>query len=292
VAFSAYPRKGTSGKHAETAGSFYNLMAKRELQGGRALITGASSGIGREIAREMARHGARLLLVARRVDRLAELAAELSARGAASDSGGARVEILAGDVTDPAVRQAAIQTAQQVFGGLDILVNNAGIGAVGPFAEADPQRLRRIMEVNFFAPVEMIRSALPLLQQGRRPIIVNISSILGLRGIPYSSEYCASKFALEGFSQALRLELHRAGIEVLVVCPGTTDTEFFDRVIERTMEPPWPHRPIPPAVVARRTVRAIRRGSRRVIVSGGAKLLYWLDRFAPPLVDHLLLRFM
>ena len=93
------------------------------------------------------------------------------------------------------------------YGGLDLLVNNAGIGAQGRFAEADPARLRQIMEVNFFAPAEMTRAALPLLKQGRRPMIVNIGSILGHRGIPGTSEYCASKFAVQGFSESLRAEL-------------------------------------------------------------------------------------
>jgi short-subunit dehydrogenase len=112
------------------------------------------------------------------------------------------------------------------------LVNNAGIGAIGPFAEASPERLRKIMEVNFFAPAELIRSALPLLEAGKRPLIVNVSSVLGHRGIPKKSEYCASKFALHGFSDALRCELAPRGIDVLLVSPSTTATEFFDNVIE------------------------------------------------------------
>ena len=127
-------------------------------------------------------------------------------------------------------RAKCIEAAQSKFGGLDILVNNAGVGAIGPFASADPQRVRRLMEVNFFALVEMTRTALPLLKQGRRPIIVNVSSILGRRGVPHNSEYAASKFAVHGFSESIRAEFASAGIDVLVVSPGTTDTEFFDQV--------------------------------------------------------------
>ena len=89
------------------------------------------------------------------------------------------------------------------------------------------------MEVNFFALVEMTRLALPLLKQGVNPIVVNVSSILGHRGVPHSSEYSASKFAVQGFSESIRAEFARLGIDVLVVSPGTTETEFFDRVIEQ-----------------------------------------------------------
>src|SRR4029079_8217356 len=114
----------------------------------------------------------------------------------------------------------------------DLLINNAGVGALGRFEEAGAERLRRIMEVNFFALVEMARLAIPALQQGRRPLIVNISSILGHRAVPRSSEYCASKFAVQGFSESLRAELTRLKIGVLVVSPGTTATEFFDHAVE------------------------------------------------------------
>ena len=200
---------------------------KRKIRGARAIVTGASSGIGREVARELARQRAKVVITARRRERLEELAAQIAAAGG-------RAECVAGDITDPAVRAATIETAQSCFGGLDILVNNAGVGALGLFDGADPQRVRHVMEVNFFALVEMTRLALPLLKQGNRPIVVNISSILGHRGVPYNSEYAASKFAVCGFSESVRAEWAAAGIDVLVVSPGTTDTEFFDKVIART----------------------------------------------------------
>src|SRR5204862_1887651 len=113
------------------------------------------------------------------------------------------------------------------FGGLDALVNNAGIGALGRFDQADEARLRQVMEVNFFAPAEFVREALPHLKAGNRPIVVNIGSVLGHRAVPEKSEYCASKFALHGFSDALRAELAPLGIDVLLVSPSTTTSEFF-----------------------------------------------------------------
>src|SRR5208282_5494394 len=142
-------------------------MARRTIEGSRAIVTGASSGIGRAIALELARQGGNVVCMARREDRLQTLAKEIEALGGA-------VACVAGDVTDAAARMRCIGAAQMHFGGLDILVNNAGVGAIGPFETSDPQRARRLMEVNFFALVEMTRAALPLLKKGRQPIIVNI----------------------------------------------------------------------------------------------------------------------
>ena len=121
-------------------------MAKRRLKDRRSLVTGASSGIGRELALELAQNGADVIMVARRADRLAEVAAEITKLGR-------RAIVIAGDVTDPTVRRQAIDSAQKQLGGLDILINNAGVAAHGRFTEADPARLRPLMELNFFAPV-------------------------------------------------------------------------------------------------------------------------------------------
>jgi short-subunit dehydrogenase len=249
------------------------------------MVTGASSGIGRELALELARHAVDVVVVARSATGLEEVAA------AAKDLPG-RVEPLAGDITLPEVRMAAIHRAVAAFGGLDILVNNAGVGAIGRFEHADPQRLRRVMEVNFFAAVELIRGALPALRHGRRPIIVNVGSILGHRGIPHMAEYCASKFALAGFSQSLRAEVARLGIDLLVVSPGTTATGFHDHLVERTDQAPWPSQPrVSPAVVARAAVAAIVAGRHEVIVGFRGRLMCWLERISPRLVDWMMKRY-
>jgi short-subunit dehydrogenase len=152
------------------------------------------------------------------------------------------------------------------------------------------------MEVNFFALVEMTRAALPLLKQGRRPIIVNVSSILGRRGVPHNSEYAASKFAVHGFSESIRAELAGhppgRGVDVLVVSPGTTDTEFFDQVIESKGGPKWPeHKAVTPDVVARATVRGIRRGSHEITPYLWGKVLVLMNRISPWLVDKLMARY-
>lgn len=260
-------------------------MPSRIIRGSRAIVTGASSGIGRALALELARQGASLVITARRAERLEELAQTIEALGQHAES-------VAGDITDPSLRQAVLQTAQHALGGLDILVNNAGVGATGRFEHASPDRLRRIMEVNFFALAEMTRLALPLLRHGRRPIIVNVSSILGHRGVPHSSEYCASKFAVQGFSEALRAELASYPIDVLVVSPGTTKTEFFDRLLENTSQARWPqHGAVPADYVARAVVRAMRRGQREVIPFFWGRVLCLLNRLAPGWMDRVMARY-
>ena len=110
--------------------------------------------------------------------------------------------------------------------------------------------------------------------------------------MPYSSEYSASKFALQGFSEALRTELIRHRIDVLVVSPGTTQTEFFDSVIEKTGEPAWPeHTPVTAESVARQTVRAIRRGRHAIIPYKWGRVFIWLNRLSPALMDRIMARY-
>jgi short-subunit dehydrogenase len=258
---------------------------KRELHGCRAIVTGASSGIGRETALALAANGVSSVVVARREDRLEQLVEGIVASGQ-------KAEAVVGDITEPETRQLAVEMAQAKFGGLDILVNNAGVGALGLFEQSDPQRIRRVMEVNFFAPVEMMRLALPLLKQGVKPIVVNVSSIVGHRGIPHRSDYSASKFAMQGFSEAIRAEFAPLGIDVMVVSPGTTETEFFDSEIDRSSQPKWPAlKPVSAAKVAKSIVRGIRCGRHEIIPSGYAQFLFWLNRVSPGLVDRMLANF-
>jgi short-subunit dehydrogenase len=259
-------------------------MSTRSIEGARILITGASSGIGRELARALLRQGADVVVTARREDRLRELADEFR-------SAGRRIIRVVGDITDMAVRESLLRAAQDTLGGLDILVNNAGVGAIGPFSRASADRLRRVMEVNFFAPAELIRTALPLLRAGRRPLIVNMGSVLGHVALPHKSEYCASKFALHGLSDALRAELSREGIDLLLVSPSTTESEFADHVLETDGRPP--RRPLGRMSahrVARKTVRAMCRGRHEIILSPGGKLAVWFDRLSPPLANRLIAR--
>ena len=212
---------------------------------------------------------------------LLELADEVHRQGGV-------LEIVQADVTNQADRQRMVDAAQKSFGGLDVLVNNAGIGATGHFADAEPDRLRRIMEVNFFGLTETTRAFLPMLKQGIRPAIVNISSIAGKRGIPARSEYSASKFAVQGFSEALRAELAKDGVDVLVICPGLTQTNFSHNMIEQKALLPMDHlRGMTADEAARQILRAIARGKNEVHLTFKGKLLVLVSRFLPRLADRI-----
>jgi short-subunit dehydrogenase len=259
-------------------------MSRRRISQSRMLITGASQGIGKALAEASAAQGAKVLAVARSDHLLRELAKQIRARGGT-------VETVPADITDPEDRQRMADAALDHFGGLDILVNNAGIGATGHFVEASPDRLRKIMEANFFGMTETIRVFLPLLRAGDHPAIVNISSIAGKRGIPARSEYSASKFALQGFSEALRAELAKDGIDVLVVCPGLTDTNFSKNMLEQKARMPVDHmRGMRPEKVATATLRSIERGRHEVCLTLQGKLLVFVSRFFPRLADRIAAR--
>jgi short-subunit dehydrogenase len=260
-------------------------MSKRSIANQRVIVTGASSGIGWHLVKQLAQSGAKVCACARRGDRLLELQQEINAAGGIC-------EIVTGDVTSEATRRQLLETVQASFGGLDMLINNAGIGAMGRFDEASPERLREIFEINFFAMAELIRESLPLLSRGNKPIVVNISSVLGHRAVPLKSEYCASKFAVHGFSDAIRAELVPQGIDVLLVSPSTTDSEFFEQAIEDKTQKDWKKSgAMAPEMVAAKTINAIRKGRHEIILTHGGRSLVWIDRLLPGIADRLLAKF-
>jgi short-subunit dehydrogenase len=251
----------------------------RNITGSRVLVTGASQGIGKCIAELAAARGAKVLACARKVELLEEVAKPIR------DKGGI-IEIVQADVTSPQDRQKMVEAAQNKFGGLDILINNAGIGATGHFADCGPERLRQIMEVNFFGTTETIRVFLPMLKKGNLPAIVNISSIAGKRGIPARSDYSASKFAVQGFSEALRAELAKDGVDVIIVSPGLTQTNFSANMIEQKALVQLDHmRGMSPEDVALATISAIERGSNETTLTFQGKLMVFVSRFFPWIAD-------
>jgi short-subunit dehydrogenase len=257
---------------------------RRELRGARILLTGASSGIGRCLAEQAAQAGARLALVARSVEPLQKLAQSLTALGA---------EALAvpGDVTSEADRQHMLSAVVDHFGGLDVLINNAGVGSWCHFAESSEEILRRVMEVNFFGPAELIRLAIPVLRNGRSPAIVNVASMCGRRGIPAWSEYSASKFALCGLTEALRGEMVRFGIDVLLVLPGVTRSDLWRNLLRNTGRYQLDvSRGMPPEQVATGIIRALRKNRTETVLGWDARWLLRVNRFLPRLVDALLAR--
>jgi short-subunit dehydrogenase len=172
------------------------------------------------------------------------------------------------------------------------LINNAGAGAIGPFVDASQDRLRKVMEIDFFAPVELTRASLPWLERGTRPAILNIGSVLSHRAVPNKSEYCAAKFAMRGWSESLRVELSKRKIEVLLISPSTTRSEFFESLLEteagqssRSLGSMTPER------VADLAISGLVRSKREMVLSLGGKALVWAGRLFPTLTDKLLGRF-
>jgi short-subunit dehydrogenase len=259
-------------------------MSKRSINGLRILVTGASQGIGRALALRAASQGARVLAAARSQPLLQELADEASRLGHP-------LAIVHADVTSDADRQAMVDAAQESLGGLDVLVNNAGIGATGHFVDASQDRLRKIMEVNFFGLTETTRVFLPLLKAGNHPAIMNISSIAARRGIPARSEYSASKFAVQGFSEALRAELSKDNIDVLVVSPGLTQTNFSQNMLEQKALLKMDHlRGMTAEAVADATLVALAKGKAETTLTLQGKLLVLVSRFLPRLADRIAAR--
>lgn len=253
---------------------------RRILSGLRMLVTGASQGIGRALVIEGLKVGMKVMAVARKPDLLKQLEIEANALG--------KLITLSADVADLAGRQAMVETVQAQWNGLDILVNNAGVGATGHFAEEDRSILRRIFEVNVFGLMETTRAFLPMIKKGTAPAIVNISSIAGLRGIPARAAYSASKFAVEGFSDALRAELFKDGVSVLVVCPGLTQTHFSENMLERKAKIQMDHmRGMTATEVALATLESMRLGRDRLLLTRDAKKISFITKFLPRLVDRI-----
>lgn len=255
------------------------MAQRRDLNGMRVLVTGASQGIGRALAELAAKRGCKVLASARSVELLTELQQELQ-------KSGHTLEIVQADISKPADRQKMVDAAMQHFGGLDILINNAGIGATGHFADTTPDVLRTIMETNFFGTTETTRLFLPILKQGKKPAIVNISSIIGKRALPARSLYASSKFAVEGWSQAIRAELSKDGIDVIVINPGLTQTNFSKNMLEQKAKMQLDHmRGMTSEEVAEKSLRAIEKGWNNLNLTLRGKLLVLFSRFAPAVID-------
>jgi short-subunit dehydrogenase len=254
-------------------------MGRRQLAGLRVLVTGASQGIGRALAAAAAKRGCKVIASARSADLLDELAKEVRA-------GGGTIEPVVSDITCPADRQKLVEAADRHFGGLDVLINNAGIGATGHFMDSKPETLRQIFETNLFALCEVTRLFIPVLKKGTTPAIVNISSVVGRRALPARGLYSSSKFAVAGFSEAIRAELAKDGIDVIVINPGLTQTNFSKNLLEAKAKIQMDHlRGMTSEQVAEATLDATSAGKPEITLTGRGKLLVLVNRFAPWVID-------
>ncbi len=182
------------------------------------MVTGASSGLGAAVAQLLAKQGYRVALLARRREALEEVASSLPGDGHL---------VVVCDLTDPLGIPGAMQQVQDEFDGLDLLVNNAGIGYRALVQEIDATHLRKVFDTNVFGMLLCCQGALPLLRLGERPVVVNVSSVVGRRGIPGQAAYSASKAAACSIGEALRIEWATEDIAVCTLNPALTATGFF-----------------------------------------------------------------
>ncbi|MCC6464290.1 MAG: SDR family oxidoreductase [Planctomycetes bacterium] len=187
------------------------------------VITGASRGIGRAIALELARHGYSLLLVARRESDLKSLVSELGSSCSA--------ECFVADVTSLDAGARIRDAALHAFGPPWALVNNAGLAESAPLAKTEDELIQRHMELNFLAPMRLMRAVMPRMAEAGCGRVVNLCSTAALAGYPYVSAYCASKHALLGATRALAREFAQKGITVNAICPGYVRTEMFEQTV-------------------------------------------------------------
>jgi NAD(P)-dependent dehydrogenase (short-subunit alcohol dehydrogenase family) len=252
-----------------------------------ALVTGASAGIGEATVKELIEEGFTVYAAARRLDRMRDL-----------ESIGAR--LIALDLTNDASIIAAVDTVRRETGRLDVLVNNAGYGSYGALEDVPMDEARRQFDVNLFGAARLIQLALPMMRAQKGGRIVNVSSIGGKSGEPFGSWYHATKYALEGLSDCLRIELKPFGIDVIVIEPGAIRTEWGGIAVDSlramsggTAYAPYAQRhakfhesagtsslPSPPEVVARTILKSatVKRPRTRYATGGGAKIAMFLNR--------------
>lgn len=251
------------------------------IRGKRALVTGAASGIGRAIALALADEGAELFLVD--IDE-----PKLRASALEAEKFGSKVIIAVCDLSQTAQITATADACRAAFGGLDILVNGAGIVLYGPAENLTAGCWNAVMAVNLFAPIQLVRELLPLMTAQRESHILNICSVLGLVPGRKVMAYQTSKFALVGFTLALRTEVCAQNVGVTALCPGLVDTPMLGK-----FGPGWLRKSVSlgplslvstPDAVARKAVASIRNNRGLVLVSFGGHLIWRIYRLFPELV--------
>lgn len=254
-------------------------MANTEDFNGKwALVTGASAGIGVALARDLAGHGAKLILTGRRRERLESLAAELGARGT-------EVRIAVADLNDPAAPQQLYDATEAAGIQVDILVNNAGLGQFGEFYTSPVEQELSQVRVNCEAVVRLSRLFVPRMVERRRGWVLIVASTASFQPIPYLNTYAATKVFDRFFALGLAAEVARFGVKVTALCPGPTESEFFDTARARTFK----RRVQATPDVARQAVVALARGQRTIIPNFSGRLTAFAVRFLPVgLITHLI----
>ncbi len=246
------------------------------------IITGASSGIGESIAREFARNGSKVVLAARSEARLSVIVNELI-----SDNCDAL--FMKTDVTVEEDCRRLIEKTIEKYGAIDILINNAGISMRASFLEVDLKVLHRIMDVNFWGTVYCTKYALPFLIE-RKGSLVGVSSVAGFHGLPGRVGYSASKFAIHGFLETIRIENLKKGLHVMIIAPGFTSTEIRKHALmadgmEQGESPRDENNLMSPEYVAKWVLKGIRKKKRNKLLTWDGRLTALFQRIVPEFVD-------
>jgi short-subunit dehydrogenase len=245
------------------------------LKGKRALVTGASRGIGVYIARVLAKEGIELVLSARDTAKLESVASECRGLGVS-------VAVIAADVSRAADRMSMLSEA----GRIDILINNAGIEIPKALSDQTAEQVRAQIETNLIAPIELTRAALPAMLERKSGVIVNISSMSGKGATPFNSVYAATKHGLNGFTSSLRAEIHGSGVHVGVVCPGFVSEAGM--WVKSNLTAPAAMKEVSPDQVARAVLRVIRGAPEELVAPGPMRPLLALRELIPGLEGRML----
>jgi len=255
-----------------------------KFQGKTVVITGASSGIGRALAYEFSSVGANVVLGARQEGELKVVADDIASKGG-------QAAYIATDVTREEDCKALIAKAVDVFGGVDVLICNAGISMRALFDDVELSVLHRLMDVNFWGTVYCTKYALPYIQQSKGSI-VGVSSVAGIHGLPARTGYSASKYAMTGFLDTIRVENLKKGVHVMVACPGFTasNVRFSALTADGSQQGATP-RNEGKMMTAEEVARRIRKGvscrRRLLLMEYEGRLTHFIKKFAPRLVDRL-----
>lgn len=259
-------------------------MSKKPLEGKVVLVTGATSGIGKACVKVFGVAGARVVATGRNEDKLDQLEQEVSDMGF-------RLATVRADAASESDNKRMVEVAQAHFGTIDMLIANAGVSMRALFEDLELEVFRHVMDVNFYGAVYAVKHALPHILRSKGKIIA-ISSINGHRGTPARTAYTASKYAMEGFFEALRTEVMKRGVHVLVVSPGFTGTNIRNSALTADGsvqgESPRDEGSMMTAEeVAVKTLRAALAGRRDLVLTTQGRLAVWLNKFVPGLMDKI-----
>ncbi len=254
------------------------------MKGKVVIITGASSGIGKALAYEFAGHGAKVVLGARNQTQLKEISEDIKQKGG-------EAAYLTTDVSNENDCKNLILTAKQKFGKIDVLINNAGISMRALFQDADLSVIKRLMDVNFWGTVYCTKKALPYLLESKGSVVA-VSSVAGIKGLPGRTGYSASKFAIHGFMESLRIENRKTGLHVLMAYPGFTASNIRNTALvadgsQQGKSPLEEGKIMSAEDVAAHIYKAVIKRKTSMVLTGEGKLTVFLSKFFTKWLDKL-----